>query len=466
MPEAAPSDHANALPPPRPPRRRWLGGVVAVLALLALGALAWYLAHRPAVPNGVAGAAAGGPGGGGRAGGPGGGRGGPASTVGIAAATTRDMPVILDALGTVTPVVTVTVRPQVSGIITQVFFTEGQLVSKGQLLAQIDPRPFDIALQQAIGARLRDEAQLENARITLQRYQTLLQQDSIARQDVDTQAALVKQLEGTVTMDKANEATARLNVGYARVVAPSAGRIGLRPVDPGNNISTGDANGVATITQVAPIDVQFAVPQDRVPEIQSRVSEGARLPVTAWDRTRTRKLGEGTFSTLDNLVDVTTGTVKAKARFPNTDTALFPNQFVNVQILLRTIPNAVVVPVTALRHGSNGDFVYVLQEDRTVSVRPVTRGDQTVDVVAIASGLQPGERVVTEGGDRLKEGARVQVAGDRPVGAASGPMRGASGARGRSGDGAAGPRDGASGPRAGWAGRRASGAASQAGEGS
>ena len=463
MPEAPPPDHSTSLPPPRPPRRRWLGSVVAVLALVGLGALAWYLTHRPAAPVG-AGAPAAGPGGGRFAGG-GGNRGAPASTVGIAAAATRDMPVILDALGTVTPVVTVTVRPQVSGVITQVLFTEGQMVAKGQMLVQIDPRPFDIALQQATGARLRDEAQLENARLTLQRYQTLLQQDSIARQDVDTQAALVKQLEGTVTMDKANEATARLNVGYTRVVAPSAGRIGLRPVDAGNYISTGDANGVATITQVAPIDVQFAVPQDRVPEIQSRVAEGARLPVTAWDRTRTMKLGEGVFSTLDNLVDVTTGTVKAKARFANAGAALFPNQFVNVQILLRMIPNAVVVPVTALRHGSNGDFVYVLQEDRTVIVRPVTRGEQTVDVVAITSGLHPGERVVTEGGDRLKEGARVQVAGERPAGAASGGMRGASGARGRYGDGASAARDGASGARGERANRRASGATGRSGEG-
>jgi multidrug efflux system membrane fusion protein len=365
------------------------------------------------------------------------------------------MPVILDALGTVTPIVTVTVRPQVSGVITQVHFTEGQMVKKGQLLMEIDARPFEIALQQAIGARQRDEAQLENARLTLQRYRTLLQQDSIARQDVDTQAALVKQLEGTVTMDRANEATARLNVAYTRVVAPSAGRIGLRQVDAGNNISTGDANGVATITQIAPIDVEFSVPQDRVPEIQSRVAEGARLPVTAWDRTRTKKLDEGTFSTLDNLVDVQTGTVKAKARFANAATTLFANQFVNVQILLRTVPNAVVVPVTALRHGSNGDFVYVLQEDRTVVIRPVTRGDATVDVVAITSGLQAGERVVTEGGDRLKEGARVQVAGERPAGAASAAMRGASGGM----RGASRPEGGASGP---WAGRRGSGAAGRA----
>jgi multidrug efflux system membrane fusion protein len=331
-----------------------------------------------------------------------------------------DMPVILDALGTVTPAVTVTVRPQVSGVITQVAFTEGQMVKKGQLLAVIDPRPFEIALQQALGARLRDEAQLENARLTLQRYRTLQQQDSIARQDVDTQAALVKQLEGTLTMDRSAESTARLNLGYSRIVAPAAGRIGLRPVDAGNFIAAGDAGGVAVITQLAPIDVEFAVPQDRVPEIQARVNEGAKLAVTALDRTRTTKLDQGWFSTLDNQVDVQTGTVKAKARFPNAANTLFPNQFVNVQLLLHSVAGAVVIPVTALRHGTGGDFVYVVQDDRTVTVRPVTRGESSVDVVAIPTGLAAGERVVTEGGDRLKEGARVQLAGDRPAGPASG----------------------------------------------
>ena len=466
MPKTEEEPVASPSPPPLPahrrPRARWLGSVVAVLVLAAIAALAWYLVHREPAGDATAGAGRGGapgPGGGGGRGG----RGGPASTVGVAVATTRDIPVILDALGTVTPVTTVTVQPQVSGVITQVHYTEGQMVKKGQLLVEIDPLPFEIALQQALGARMRDEAQLENARLTLQRYRTLLQQDSIARQDVDTQAALVKQLEGTVLTDKANEGTARLNLGYTRVVAPVAGRLGLRPIDVGNIASSGSATGVAVITQIAPIDVEFAVPQDRVPEIQQQVAGNARLPVTALDRTRTRKLDEGTFSTLDNLVDVTTGTVKAKARFPNAASAMFPNQFVNVQVLLRTIAGAVVVPVTALRHGSNGDFVYVINEDRTVTVRPVTRGDATVDVVAVASGLQAGERVVTEGGDRLRDGARVQLAGDRPAGGASGAMRGGSGAYG--GRGASGPYGGrgASGAYGGrgasgaWGGRGASG---------
>jgi multidrug efflux system membrane fusion protein len=444
---AAPAPPAT-LPEQRRPRRRWLGTTLALLALAALAALAWYLTHRPPeAPGGgfgassaasttargsASGAQGGAAQGGGSVGGRGG-RGGAPSTVGVATAARADLPVILDALGTVTPVVTVTVRPQVSGQLTQVLFTEGQLVKKGQLLATIDPRPFEIALQQAIGARMRDEAQLENAKVQLERYRTLLSQDSIARQDVDTQAASVKQLEATLVIDRANENTARLNLGYSRIVAPVAGRVGLRPIDVGNIISAGDANGVALITQLAPIDVAFAVPQDRVPEVQASVAAGDKLAVAAYDRTRTRKLDEGVFTTLDNQVDVQTGTVKAKARFANAAGTLFPNQFVNVRLLLRSIDDAVVVPVTALRTGPNGDFVYVVDDDRTVAVRPVTRGVATNDVVSITKGLAVGERVVTEGGDRLREGARVQLASERPAAGASGPGNARGGRRGASG---------------------------------
>ncbi|HEY5324582.1 MAG TPA: efflux RND transporter periplasmic adaptor subunit, partial [Caldimonas sp.] len=429
-----------------PPRRRWLGAVVAIVALVGLGALAWYLTHRPAAPaggafaamaagsnaSGVAGPDLAGPGG------PGGnvGRGSRygASTVGIATAARADLPVVLEALGTVVPSITVTVRPQVSGVITSIPFTEGQMVKKGQLLATIDPRPFEIALQQAIGARMRDEAQLENGKVQLQRYQTLLGQDSIARQDVDTQAAAVKQLEAALVVDRANENTARLNLGYSRIVTPVAGRVGLRTIDVGNYIGAGDASGVAVITQLNPIDVEFSVPQDRVPEIQASVGRGVPLAVAAWDRTRTKKLDDGTFSTLDNQIDVQTGTVKAKARFANAANSLFPNQFVNVRLLLRSVDGAVVVPVTAMRTGPNGDFVYVLNADRTVSIRPVQRGLSTSDVIAVSRGLEAGERVVTEGGDRLREGARVQLASERPANGASaasgayGGHRGASGA--------------------------------------
>jgi multidrug efflux system membrane fusion protein len=430
-----------------PARRRWLGAALALVALIGLAALAWYLTHRPPAANGggpgsaASGASgvAGGPGG---AGGARGGRGGAgASTVGVAVAARADLPVYLDALGTAPPTATVTVRPQVSGVITAVLFTEGQLVKKGQLIATIDPRPFEIALQQATGARLRDEAMLESNKVQLQRYRTLLSQDSIARQDVDTLAATVKQLEGTIVIDKANENTARLNLSYCRIVAPTAGRVGLRPVDPGNYVAAGDTNGVGVITQIAPIDVEFAVPQDRVPEIQGRVASGATLAVTAFDRTRTNKLDQGTFSTLDNQVDPQTGTVKAKARFANAGNTLFPNQFVNVRLLLRSVEGAVVVPVTAMRQGPNGDFVYVLNNDRTVSVRAVERGVATNDVIAVTKGLAVGERVVTEGGDRLRDGARVQLASERPASGASGGRRGASGAAaGASGADGAGQR--------------------------
>ncbi|MDE2082318.1 MAG: efflux RND transporter periplasmic adaptor subunit, partial [Burkholderiales bacterium] len=365
-----------------------------------------------------------GPGGG--RGGPGA-RGGPPSTVGVALARQADIPVVIEALGTVTSVASVTVTPQVSGVITRVLYTEGQQVRQGQLLVTLDPQPFENTLAQAGAARQRDQAQLDAARQQLERYQVLLKQDSIAGQTVDTQAALVQQLTGTVAVDRANEAAARLNLQWSRIVAPVAGRVGLRPIDAGNFIAAGSGTGVATITQVAPIDVAFAVPQDRVAEIQQRLAAGGTLPVTAWDSTRTHQLDAGRFLTLDNQVDTSTGTVKAKARFANARGTLFPNQFVNARLLVRTIPAAVVVPVTALRHGPSGDFVYVVHADRTVSLRPVQAGPSGVSDVAITRGLAVGERVVTEGGDRLKDGARVVPAGaGAPAsGAASGGLRGA-----------------------------------------
>lgn len=417
-------------PPKR--RKRWLGTVVAVLGLAALAGTAYYLVNRPPAET-APGARAGGPGGpgGGRPRGAGGaGGGGPTVTVGMAVAKQADVPVIIDALGTVTPVTTVTIRPLVSGVMTDVLFTEGQTVKKGEVIARIDPRPYEQALMQAQGTRVRDEAQLQAARVTLERYRTLLGQDSIARQDVDTQAALVKQLEGTVITDKASEANAKLNVDYTRVTAPVTGRIGLRTVDPGNYVAAGATTGIAVVTQMNPIDVQFTVPQDRIPEIQQRIASSAtKLPVTALDRTRSAALDTGVFSTLDNVVDTTTGTVKAKARFANEKGLLFPSQFVNVKLLLRTIDGAVVVPVTALRTSGTGNYVYVINEDRTVTQRTVKRGDSTVESVILVEGLKDGERVVTEGGDRLKDGARVQLPTDAPAaggGRAGGRRQGAS----------------------------------------
>jgi multidrug efflux system membrane fusion protein len=412
-------------------RGRFIGAVIALLALAALGWLVWHLTHK--APEDAAGgpraSAAGAPG----PGGPGAGaaRGAPTTTVGVGVAEQVDLPVTMEAIGTVNAAATVTVRPQVSGVFREILFTEGQLVKAGQVMAVIDPSQFQMALMQATGQRQRDEAQLENARLTLQRYRTLLSQDSIARQDVDTQAALVRQLEGTVVADRAVEGTARLNLGYSKVVAPISGRVGLRNVDVGNIISPNDANGIAVITQVSPIDVQFAIPQDRVPEVQQGLGQGGKMTVTALDRTRATVLDEGRFYALDNQVDVQTGTVKAKARFRNAELTLFPSQFVNVKMLLRTITGAVVVPVNALRNSSNGDYVYVLNpQERTVAMRKVTRGQATVEKVQIVSGVQAGERVITEGADRLKDGDKVTLPGDRPGAAANGARRQGGGERG------------------------------------
>lgn len=420
-------ERSSAGAPPAAPKnkRRWLGTVIAILLVAGLGALAWTLTHKPAA--GRDGAQAGGPPGPGGPGGPGGGgrRGGPnTTTVGVAAVAHADIPITIDALGTVTPSATVTVTPQVSGVLTNVPFQEGQLVKKGQLLATIEPRPYELALMQAQGQLQKDEALLDAANVTLKRYQTLLQQDSIARQDVDTQAANVKQLQGTVLGDQANVGTARLNLSWTRITAPVSGRVGLRAVDVGNLVSPGGSTGIATITELAPIDIEFAIPQDRIPQVQARIAAGATLAVSALDRTRVTLLDTGAFLSLNNQSDTQTGTVRAKARFANARNTLFPSQFVNVRILLDTLKDAVVVPVTALRHGPVGDFVYVLNDDRTVSQTPVTQGVATVDSVQIAKGLDVGERVITEGGDRLKDGARVSLPGD----AASGPRRGASGA--------------------------------------
>ena len=398
--------------PRTPPRRRTLilGGLIAILALAGVAWLAWTLLHGDKSGEG------GGPGGGF---GGGGGRRGPASTVAVATASATDLPIVIEALGTVKPAATVTVRPQVGGTITQVMFREGQVVQRGQALVQIDPRPYEMALLQAQGNQTRDEAQLTAARLTLSRYQTLLTQDSIARQEVDTQAATVKQLEGTVMADRAAVGTARLNLGFARIVAPVSGRVGLRVTDVGNYIGAGDANGVAVITTVSPIDVEFTVPQDDVPRIAARQGR-ANVPVIALDRTRTQTLDRGSFSTLDNIVDTGTGTVKAKARFPNAGNTLFPSQFVNVRMELDTLKGAIVVPATAVRQGGDGAFVWLLNSDQTVSKTPVKTGQATGVQVQITQGLKVGDKVITEGGDRLRDGGKVQLPGAKPAGQGKG----------------------------------------------
>ncbi|MDB5714500.1 MAG: efflux transporter periplasmic adaptor subunit [Sphingomonadales bacterium] len=404
---------------PRARRLSWIGGIIGIVLLIGF---AYYLSHQSTASKGAGGArGAGGRGAGGR-----GGAGGmnQPTTVGTAKATSADLPVLVEALGTVTPAATVTVRPQVSGTITQLLYTEGQRVGRGQALAVIDPRPYSAALLQAQGALTRDRAQLENARVQLQRYNTLLQQDSIARQDRDTQAALVHQLQGTIAVDQGAVQQAQINMGFTRIVSPVAGRVGLKIVDVGNYIAAGDTNGIAVVTTLQPIDVEFAVPQQQAPAIQKRIAQGAAIAAIALDSTRSQQLDSGRFSTLDNRVDTTTGTIRGKARFANAGYQLYPSQFVNVRLTVDTVRNAVTVPPSAVRSGPNGNFVWLLKADRTVTERKVTTGISDNDRMQIITGLALGETVVTDGGDRLTEGGKVALPGDKPAaGTGSGRRR-------------------------------------------
>ena len=378
--------------------------------------------------------------------GPGGaraGRGGPGGLanmpqpVHVATAKQGDMPVVLSALGTVTPLANVTVRTQLSGVLQTVAFQEGQMVKKGDVLAQIDPRPYEISLVNAQGVLARDEALLATARLDLKRYQTLLAQDSIASQQVDTQASLVRQYEGTVKSDQANIDTFKLDLVYARITAPVAGRVGLRQVDPGNYVTSGDTNGIVVITQLQPISVLFTTSEDNLPAIMKQMRAGTRMSATAYDRSNTTALESGYLDTIDNQIDTTTGTVKMRALFPNTDNVLFPNQFVNTRLLIDTIKNATIVPTSAVLNGSMGQFVYVVKPDNTVTVRPVKVGPVDGERISIQSGLEVGERVVIDGSDRLREGAKITIPAER--------AKGASGASGASGAAAASGASGAHG---------------------
>jgi len=352
---------------------------------------------------------------GGGGGGPGGGRNIP-TTVGIATAVKGDVPITLGALGTVTPEATVTVQSQIAGTLEKVDFTEGQMVKKGQLLAEVDERPYIVALAQAQGALARDQASLANAELDLKRYQTLAKQDSVSGQQVDTQAALVKQDEGTVKTDEANIASAKLNLIYCRVIAPVSGRVGLRQVDPGNYITSASTTGVVIITQIDPIDIVFSLPEDDVSQVQARVAQGVTLQVTALDRTGAVTLAQGSLLTLDNQIDTSTGTVKAKARFANPTGVLFPNQFVNVTLLVNTLKDAVIVPTQAVRHGSKGDYVFTVDQDpltggNTAKMVIVKVGPADGDRTSIASGVNVGDQVITDGGDRLTDGATIFLPG-------------------------------------------------------
>jgi len=432
-------------PPPRPGagRRTWIA--VAVIVVLAGAGWYWH-SHRQAVQD--AGAAAGGasaPGAARRAGpgGPGGPGAQPRSPVVVNTVARRNMDVVLNGLGNVTPVNNVTVRAQVSGPLRKVLFQEGQMVKAGDVLAEIDPRPFQAALDQAAGQLARDQALLQNARLDQQRYKTLLAQDSISKQQVDTQDALVRQYEGTVKTDQGNVDNARIQLGYTRIVAPTSGRIGLRQVDPGNIVGTSDTNGIALITQIQPIAVLYTIPEDNLPAVLRKLNAGEKLPVQAWDRQVRNQLGDGTLLTTDNQIDTTTGTVKLKAIFPNADGMLFPNQFVNVRTRVDTLVDATVIPVAAIQRGQQGTFVYVVTDDNQVRVQVVALGPTDGTHTAVTRGVEPGQRVVVDGADRLKEGMTVEAVDPSARAAATTPASAPRG-RGRRRDGASGPHAGAS----------------------
>jgi membrane fusion protein, multidrug efflux system len=395
-PAAEAVDEQPALTRPGPRTRRWpWPWLAAAVALAAVALAAWYwFGHGSADP---------------------------AKADGKGDAASRPMPVVaapvrkgnidvsIDALGTVTPRNIVVVHTRVDGQLLSVAFREGQSVKAGDLLAQIDPRPFEVMLTQANGQMARDQAQLKNAQVDLERYQTLLAQDSISRQQVDTQAALVRQFQGAVESDKGAIDNAKLQITYARITAPISGRVGLRQVDPGNIVHASDSNGLVTITQVQPVTVIYPVPEDNVPRIVKRMQGTEAVAVDAFDRSGKTRLATGRLLTIDNQIDTTTGTVKVKAEFPNTDNALFPNQFVNVRMVVETHQDATLVPTAAIQRGAPGTFVFMVKQDKTVAVTPVQVGAVSGETTEVTRGLAPGTLVVVDGTDKLRDGSSVEL---------------------------------------------------------
>jgi multidrug efflux system membrane fusion protein len=367
---------------------------VVIVVLVAIALLAWLLTPK-AGPSTAGGRFAGG---------------GPMPVV-TAQAHTGDMPITLIGLGTVTPLATVTVQSQIAGQIMKIAFKEGQTVKAGDPLLLIDPRPYDVALEQAEGALARDKALLANARVDLDRYQTLFAQDSIAEQQLATQKALVAQDEGNVKTDQGQIDAAKLNLTYCHIVSPISGRVGLQQVTLGNYVTPAEPSGLVVVTQLQPITVVFTLPEDDIPPLLLRLKSGATLPVTAFDRTNTQVLATGTLQSIDSQIDNTTGTLKLKAIFPNTDQSLFPQQFVNIVLLLDTLHGATLIPQAGVQRGAPGTYAYVVNADKTVSVRKLTLGPGDPTNITVTQGLAAGETVVVDGADKLKDGAKVLLRG-------------------------------------------------------
>ncbi len=385
--------------PSRSARRLPWGWIVVVLALLAGGMYWWSTsANKPASPKGPPSGMT------------------PMVPVRVQAAVSESLDIYLRGLGTVTAFNTVTVRSRVQGELMEVLFKEGDSVRAGDVLARIDPRPFEVALNQALGAQQQNEAQYENAKRDLQRYQTLRKQDSIAPQLLDTQAALVRKFEGLIKSDQATVDNARLQLSYTTITAPIAGRLGLRRVDAGNLVNANDPAGVVVITQTQPIAVMFTLPENDLPAVREPMLTGQTLAVDAYDRADMNRLAQGKLLSIDNQIDIATGTVKLKAEFANQTDALFPNQFVNVRMKVRTLQNALTIPAASVQQGNRGAFVYVVEADDTAAVKPVKIGDRSGERVVVLDGIKVGDRVVLEGTDRLRAGAKVRVIGT-PAGA-------------------------------------------------
>jgi len=351
-------------------------------------------------------------------------------SVGAATVATGNIREIVNALGTVTPIATVTVQTQINGQLTDVGFTEGQLVKKGDFLAQIDARPYQILKEQYEGQLAHDQGLLAQAQMDLTRYQTLAQQNSIAKQQSEDQIFIVEQYKGSVQQDQGLVDAEALNISYCHIVSPVTARVGLRLVDPGNYVQTASSTGIAVVTQLQPITVIFSIPEDDLPEIMPQFSAGTPLVVTAYDRANIHLLATGNVAAVDNQVDTTTGTVKVRAQFDNTDNALFPSQFVNARLLVKTLQNVVTVPTAAIQRGSPGTYVYAINSDSTVAVRQIKTGAVDGDLTEVKSGLNPGDRVVIDGTDRLRDGLHVSVAAEAAQPAAAGAAPAQSGTQG------------------------------------
>jgi multidrug efflux system membrane fusion protein len=395
-------ERGQRIPAPAARKSRWWFWLIAV-AVIAAGV--WLYRRQSFASNSAFGSGAtmsGQPGSGGMPG-------ALAIPVVVATATKGDLPVFYNGLGSVVAYNTVTVRSRIDGQLLRVGFQEGQLVKAGDVLAEIDPRPYQVQLEQAQGALAKDVAQRKDAQVNLERYKLLYKEGVIPKQQLDTQDASVSQFDGAIQTDQATIDNANLNLVYCRITAPIGGRVGLRLVDAGNMIHATDVNGLVVITQLQPISVLFSLPQDQLPVVYSKLRAGQQLTVQAFDRDNTAKIADGRLLTIDNQIDATTGTYKLKSVFDNTDNALFPNQFVNAHLLVNTLKNVVLIPSTAILRGSQGIYVYSVSADKKVTIRPVAISQTTGIITGISSGLKAGDVVVTDGQDKLQEGSSVDA---------------------------------------------------------